>query len=852
MKYNTSAQLFFIFLAMNLMTTSCTQKLSNSFDDKAFACGAGFDPKKSYIIINDPSQPNHIQHLIALTDEPAQITEKGCLERPKNKRIFVTNVDRSAGIWVEPDSEKNITLQSIGRINLPSACNSTLHSDGKGFTLTFNLDENRSQIELQSLDVELFTLDSKNRVVKWESRLLKSTNYFTFPEKPAILSGEYRLVAEMKDELKGVTSKSECVLRLDDSELMISPAEKIQDRRMYNGQNLMVVQPGYSVNFYVHDGFKDVKIDYCLRRMELADISNAIAPEFLVCDKTQDFFKTQSPTINDGFWIMNFKGQRGSVETSWQHALFVVEKTCTGIFDSVAALRGLGCTIVRGNLNLSDLNDENQSDLDTIGRISGSLEIKATSVRKLNILPNLQETLGSITIDQNPNLTEIRGFNSLGFILDSLRITDNPSLEKIESFLTLKVIAGWLSLERLPSLLDINRFTQLESVEDAINLNELLISDLSFLETLYRAKTINIIGLNNISDLFGLKRLRTIDELSIKSNSNLNTLRGISEIQSIKHLNLENLKSLKSLTGLTHISSLNSLTLDDLASFSSFKTDGSRIKIIDRLKIWGNTDLQNLDSLDFGRTIQTLHIMNTNLPSLIGLESIEQMENLQLENLSRLELLDGLNNLKSTAVLSLAETQVKNFVALGKLELVTKDFEITNNALLEGLDGLTNLREIQGDLTLGASNFSNLYSIPKGLSIQGSFALYENSNLQTLDGLDRVGEIGKDLLIRSHRNLQSLKGVEGLIVRGNAFIGYSDNSFSALEEDFSRPIDIHPLSDIGGIEGFLKLNVPNCLDTKLLEMISSKVGGNITDAESPPPNGQAKTELSNAAACTVL
>lgn len=849
MQHNASMQLIFILSAMSLMTASCTQKLSNAFDDKAFACGAGFDPEKSYIMINDPSQLNQEQHLIALTDDPTQITEKGCLERPKNSRIFVTNVDRSAGIWVEPDSEKNITLQTIGRINLPSACNSTLHSDGKGFTISFNLDENRSQIELQSMEVELFTLDSKNRIEKWESRPLKSTNYFTFPDNRAILRGEYRLVARMNDELKGVTSKSECVLRLDDSELMISPANKIQDQRMYNGQNLLVVQPGYSVNFYVHDGFKDVKIDYCLKRMELTDISTVINPDFLECDITQNFFKTQSPTINDGFWILNFKGQRGSVETSWQHVLFVVEKTCTGIFDSVESLHGLGCTIVKGNLNLNDLTDENQSDLDTIGRISGSLEIKATSIRKLNLLPNLQESLGSITIDQNPNLTEIRGFNSLGFILDSLRITDNPSLEKIDSFLKLKVVAGWLSLERLPSLLTIQTFTQLESVEDAINLNDLLISDLSFLQTLKRSKILNIISLNNISDLFGLKNLRSIDEFSIKSSLKLNALNGIPEIQTIKSLELEGLKALKSLTGLNRISSLNSLILDDMTAFSGFKTDGSKIRILERLKIWGNSNLLSFDTLDFGPELKTLQLMNTNIPSIIGLESIEQMENLQLENLSQLESLDGLNNLRSIAVFSVTDTQIKNFIALGNLEMVTMDFQITNDTLLEGLNGLTNLREVQGDLTLGALNLSSLSSLPSGLQIRGNLELYENSNLQSLDGLNRIGEIGKDLLIRSHKNLQSLKGLEGLLVRGSAFIGYSDNSFSASAEDLSSLIDIQPLGEIGSIDGFLKLNAPNCPEVKLLRAISSKVIGNITNSEAPPPSGQTKVELSKAENC---
>lgn len=785
----------------------------------AFQCGAGYDPDKAYIKIHDPANNESRSKLIVLTENDVAITEKGCLERPK-ARLFVTNTERSAGIWVAPDSANNLKLEALDRVDLPAACNSVVHGNGTGFTLNFDLPNQRPNRELQSLEVRLFHFSSGEEIYSWQSRTLESANFFAFHQEKPILSGEYRLVATVADRVSTAQSKSECTLRLDDSNLYISPADKIADKRSYNGQEVLIVQPGYNLNFYVHEGFRDVKIGYCLKPLPIGDIAPVMSARNLECLDPQDFLKTKSETLNEGFWILNYKGQRGLVETAWKHAIFLIEKTCYGNFNSVASLRGLNCTMIKGNLELKDLTNDNQRELDTIGRIAGSISIENTAVSRLDIFPNLQDVFGDIKISINRQLTEIRGFSSLSFLLGRLNMNGN-NVTKIDAFQKLHIITGDVFIMDFPKLLEIAPFKQLRTIEGYATLQNLGIRNFNFLRSLQKATALSLFDLKEIDDLTGFDSLQSVQYFNISNCPSLSSLNGLPAMQSVKDLHLGPLP-LVNLNGLGSITDLRDISFSDMEEFSSFLNGNHRIRISGTLNIRGNNKLKDLSELDFSPRLKTVQMSYTNIPSLKGLEKIESIARLEIEFAQSMKSLDGLDNVNELGTFSLTNSTISDISALRNLELVTEDMTIGPDTPIDNLGGLTKLKEVRGSFTLKGLPLVDLTSLPKGLIVHKNLELSSNEELLSLEGLNHISEIGGDLMIYSASHLKSLKGMEGLLVKGHAEIGYFD---SGSEEDFPELTDIVPLTQVSRIGGALRLNIPSCLPDGFLAAMTPKVFG---------------------------
>ncbi|RYZ88138.1 MAG: hypothetical protein EOP04_10035 [Proteobacteria bacterium] len=477
------------FLALLVfLLASCSSGLTNTIDNQKFVCGEGYEAGKSYIKVTGATKAQDLS--LVSFPKSTMITKKGCVERPKSGEVFVTNLERTAGVWLNPGSGNEIALEPLKASTLPSACNSVVHGDGRGFTLNFDLAGAVKSREMQTIEVKLLSFMNGDAIATWPSRPLTETTAFAFNEGKPVLSGEYRLLAEVKDGISGALSKSECTLRIDYSELLISPAESVKTKRVYNGQEVLLVQPGYNVNFYVHEGFRDVSIEYCLKQVKVSEVSQMMNPDLLKCESTLDFSKTKSPSMDSGFWVLNYRGQRGLVQNNWQHAVFMVDKLCVGNFHSPVELAGRNCTTIRGGLDIGlEFMRDDIEVLNTINVVFGDVIISSPALSDVKLLPNLQEIYGNldsrIVLSNHTN-----AFHSLESIWGNLDFQTFWKDAEYTAFESLRHISGDIKLSNIGN--DNIVFPLLQIVEGEISIENSDRSEFNYFGSLELAGSLDI------------------------------------------------------------------------------------------------------------------------------------------------------------------------------------------------------------------------------------------------------------------------------------------------------------------------------------------------------------------------
>ncbi|RZA24883.1 MAG: hypothetical protein EOP10_08535, partial [Proteobacteria bacterium] len=496
----------------------------NKIDEMALLCGEGYVTGKDYILISDPKQSAQL-NLVTVPKDSTVLTQKGCLERPSGGEVFVTNPDRSSGSWISAQSKDRVVLEPLAASRLPSACNSVVHGDGRGFTLGFDVDSGSKNKSMQTVAVHLRSVTSDEVIASWDARGLEKTLAFEFNAAKPVLSGEYKLMAVIKDDLSGAVSQSQCLLRLDYSELLVSPAEKINTRRKYNGVEVLVVQPGYNVNFYVHEGFRDVSIEYCLKKVSFSDVREILDPTVIKCDKPIDFLRSKSESLEDGFWVLNYRGQRGLVQNIWQHSFFLVENLCAGNIDSVESLRGRNCTVIRGNMDLADLTEENAFLLDMIGEVYGDITLRFSEAKSLKILNSLSQMVGNISIHYNSAET-FDGFNTLRYLQGTIALSENQNLAYLNILQDLEIITGSLEISSPNILSEITPFKSLHSVQLQVMLSSLPLKSFKIFPVLRKVKHLALFQLGLI-DMECFSALTDYKSFAFGNNPQFRSFKGI-------------------------------------------------------------------------------------------------------------------------------------------------------------------------------------------------------------------------------------------------------------------------------------------------------------------------------------
>jgi hypothetical protein len=141
-----------------------------------------------------------------------------------------------------------------------------------------------------------------------------------------------------------------------------------------------------------------------------------------------------------------------------------------------------------------------------------------------------------------------------------------------------------------------------------------------------------------------------------------------------------------------------------------------------------------------------------------------------------------------TGVVQISGEDILNLDSLSVLDTINGYLFICGNDNLSSLNGLNNLKTIQGDLTIGGIECSgnNALMSLEGLnglrSVSQTIQIWDNPDLLTLSGLDSLISIGQTLWIYFNMSLKNLHGLESLNSAGsvNIDINYSLLNLNAL------------------------------------------------------------------------
>jgi len=247
----------------------------------------------------------------------------------------------------------------------------------------------------------------------------------------------------------------------------------------------------------------------------------------------------------------------------------------------------------------------------------------------------------------------------------------------------------------------------------------------------------------SIDNIIGLENIVCInDDLFIKDNSNLLNLNGLNKLKTIgNELTILDNDKLEDLTGLDALAEALSIIIrgnDNLRNIN-----GLREIDVGSLIIKDNQKLLNIDALK-----------ETN--KNIGWDNPEECwENegrsvIEISNNNILENIDGFINIQEIhADLIIADNEsLKDINGLKNIHKVEGNLTIYGNDLLEDLQGLSGLKIVMGTMSIGSED---PYTLGDG-----------NESLKSLNGLNNLEEIGDSLNIDDNNSLETIDDLDKL------------------------------------------------------------------------------------------
>ena len=270
-----------------------------------------------------------------------------------------------------------------------------------------------------------------------------------------------------------------------------------------------------------------------------------------------------------------------------------------------------GGGIFQGNVVLS-----NQEEIDAFGllgysHINGDLLIgndnyEDTDIHDLSGLQLLTYISGNLHIENNENLLQLNGLESLGSV-GSLIVARNFNLENLQALNNISGHVDTLSISLLQAL------TSLEGLENISSCSLLLIQasqqleSLSGLEGLTSVERLLLFNMNGLTSLSNLSSILITDSVEIQLAENLNSIEGLNLANQMSKiiLNMESLESLEPLNNITVLEDLiisSSVYLTSLTGLNNLQT------VTDSMWINSLNSLESLDGLENLTTIDRLFI----------------------------------------------------------------------------------------------------------------------------------------------------------------------------------------------------------------------------------------------------
>ena len=230
----------------------------------------------------------------------------------------------------------------------------------------------------------------------------------------------------------------------------------------------------------------------------------------------------------------------------------------------------------RYNSNLVDL-----TGLDNLELSSGDIQIvNNTALTSLNGLNNLlfvgYTGLGSLWIQNCPNIQNLHGLENLSFITADLNFRSNNNLSDLTAFQKLVTIYGNINIWDNSSLTTLNGMEKITFASDVSILNNPLLSNISSLNNLdsldmaYGAE-IAIVGNPKLQSLSCFNKLKTINSVSITDNMQLQSLQAFNNLSRITtSFFAQNNPSLTNISGLEKLRNVQTITFNQNTSFANF------------------------------------------------------------------------------------------------------------------------------------------------------------------------------------------------------------------------------------------------------------------------------------------
>lgn len=260
-------------------------------------------------------------------------------------------------------------------------------------------------------------------------------------------------------------------------------------------------------------------------------------------------------------------------------------------------------------------NPRTLRDLAQLEHIPGDLKLDGQDWLQRPVLPALRTVGEDLSIENNPDLRSLEGFQRLTSVGDDFRIVNNPALRALSGLDGLRSVGGDLILDRNPSLGDLRALASLTTVGGTLYL--LGAAPLKSLEGLEHLRTAGALGIfsDHLTSLAGLSGLTTVTgTLSVRCPA-VPRLTGLGALTTAGFLVISGNHALTDLQGLSHLHTvedrLNIVSNDSLTSLRGLS--GLRV-VGGRLGIWENASLTSLEGLDQLESVESLQI--TKNPSL--------------------------------------------------------------------------------------------------------------------------------------------------------------------------------------------------------------------------------------------
>ncbi len=489
---------------------------------------------------------------------------------------------------------------------------------------------------------------------------------------------------------------------------------------------------------------------------------------------------------------------------------------------------------------------DNDGALDSLGglesltNIGGDFFIHENfTLETFSGLSNLTSIGGSINIRYNFTLVDLSGLESVTTIGQDLSIRGNFSLAELPQFNTNGILNGDLIIggNNLENIESLNNFTTIGGGLTIINC--LVLTDLLALNNIVSVKSFTLQSSPLIADLAGLESMIVDSTVSILYNDALLTLEGLNNVTSlIGSVFVTNNDVLLNLNGLNNLTNVaqrfwirDNPLLENIEALSLLSEIGRELEIRENHALLNLSGLESLISI--GEEINIS--FNNGLTSVNNLSSLISLGGLSVSNNPLLENLDGFENITELGVeylIILNNNTLVSIEGLGNITSVYGTVRIWGNDLLPNLQGLESLTTIE-DSYLQIRDNASLVDISalSSLNYNEGIRIEENPLLQNLNGLGGLRVIIGDLRIFDNdalldiSALDSLESVTNLDLTDNDALQHVDglDNFNRVYQKvwIRNNSNLHNILGLSNVEFTLSTDSITIVDNPSLEICGS-------------------------------